>query len=100
MFMMPRGSTLDQVPELGGALTQWHVHDDLCFSAGENPRVAGITSVGGDCQPPLQKFDPTPMIHVWIEPHPCGPFAALEGVAAGQVAEGETHLCNHAHGSG
>ena len=29
------------------------------------------------------------MIHVWIEPHPCGPFAALEGVAAGTIAEGE-----------
>ena len=23
------------------------------------------------------------MIHVWITPHECGPFAALEGVAAG-----------------
>ena len=23
------------------------------------------------------------MIHVWIEPHPCGPFAALEGVGRG-----------------
>lgn len=100
MFMMPRGASLDDVPELGGPLTQWHVHDDLCFSPGENPRVAGLTSVGGSCTPPLQKFDPTPMIHVWIEPHPCGPFAALEGVAAGQVKEGETHLCNHEHGSG
>lgn len=100
MFMMPRGSSLDEVPELGGPLTQWHVHDDLCFSAGENPRVAGVTEVGGTCEPPLQKFDPTPMIHVWIEPHPCGPFAALEGVAAGQVQPGEEHLCNHEHGSG
>ena len=100
MFMMPRGTSLDDVPELGGPLTQWHVHDDLCFSPGENPRVAGITTVGGTCQPPLQKFDPTPMIHVWIEPHVCGPFAALEGVAAGQVKPGEEHLCNHEHGAG
>jgi hypothetical protein len=38
------------------------------------------------------------MIHVWITPHPCGPFAALEGVAAGQVREGEEHLCNTLHG--
>ena len=76
----PRGTSLDDVPELGGPLTQWHVHDDLCFSPGENPRVAGITTVGGTCRAPLQKFDPTPMIHVWIEPHVCGPFAALEGV--------------------
>lgn len=100
MFMLERGTSLDDVPELGGALTQWHIHDDLCFSPGENPRVAGLTEVGESCEPPLQKFEPTPMIHVWIEAHPCGPFAALEGIAAGQVAEGEEHLCDHAHGTG
>ena len=101
MFMMNAGASLDEVPELGGALTQWHVHDDLCFTDDpEAPRVGGVTSVGGTCRPPLQKFEPTPMIHVWIAKHPCGPFAALEGVAAGQVAEGETKLCDHVHGAG
>ena len=100
MFMMKQGATLDQVPDVGGALTQWHIHDDLCFTDDPvAPRVAGVTSVGGQCQPPLKKFQPTPMIHVWISPHRCGPFAALEGVAGGQVAEGETQLCDHAHGS-
>ena len=38
------------------------------------------------------------MIHVWTEPHPCGPFAALEGVAGGTIPEGESRLCDHAHG--
>jgi hypothetical protein len=99
MFMTKPGVRLDDVPDIGGPLTQWHVHDDLCFTDDpENPRVAGVTSVGGTCTPPLQKFDPTPMIHVWITPHPCGPFAALEGVAAGQVKPGEEHLCNELHG--
>lgn len=100
MFMTKRGVSLDDVPEVGGPLTQWHVHDDLCFTAGDSPRVRGITTVGGECQPPLQKFDPTPMIHVWITPHRCGPFAALEGVGAGQIKEGEERLCDHAHGAG
>ena len=27
-----------------------------------------------------------PMVHVWIAPHECGPFAALEGHGAGQAA--------------
>ena len=40
------------------------------------------------------------MIHVWITPHRCGPFAALEGVGAGQIVEGEERLCDHAHGEG
>ena len=39
------------------------------------------------------------MIHVWITPHECGPFAALEGVGGGQVTEGEERSCDHAHGS-
>jgi hypothetical protein len=100
MFMLERGTTLDDVPEVGGELTQWHIHDDLCFTAGDAPQVRGITSVGGSCQPPLQKLEPVPMIHVWITPHPCGPFAALEGVGAGQIAEGEERLCDHVHGAG
>jgi hypothetical protein len=39
------------------------------------------------------------MIHVWIKEHPCGPFAALEGIAGGTIAAGETRLCDHAHGA-
>jgi hypothetical protein len=40
----------------------------------------------------------SPMIHVWIEPHPWGP-AALESVGAGQIKPGEERLCDHAHGA-
>jgi hypothetical protein len=40
------------------------------------------------------------MIHVWMQPHRCGPFAALEGVGAGQIREGETKLCDEAHSHG
>jgi hypothetical protein len=96
MYMLNKGDTLDDVPELGGKLTQWHVHDNLCFSGA---RVAGLTDADGNCGPGLTKGDATPMIHVWTEPHPCGPFAALEGVAGGTIAEGETRLCDHAHGN-
>jgi len=99
MYMLPQGNTLDTVPELGGKLTQWHIHDDLCFSPGEAPKVRGLTKAGGECRPGLVKFDPVPMIHVWIVPHECGPFAALEGVGAGQIREGEERLCDHAHGA-
>lgn len=100
MFMTEPGVTLETVPNVGGKLTQWHIHDDLCFTQGDAPRVVGITEVGGTCEAPLQKFNPVPMIHVWIESHPCGPFAALEGVGAGQIKEGEERLCDHAHGGG
>ena len=99
MYMLPQGETLDTVPELGGKLTQWHIHDNLCFTPGEAPKVRGVTGVGQGCPPGLTKLDPVPMIHVWIVPHQCGPFAALEGVGAGQIQEGEERLCDHAHGA-
>jgi hypothetical protein len=99
MYMLPRGETLETVPELGGKLTQWHIHDDLCFSQGEAPKVRGVTGVGQGCPAGLTKLDPVPMIHVWIVPHRCGPFAALEGVGGGQIQEGEERLCDHAHGA-
>jgi hypothetical protein len=101
MYMLPDTVKLTEVPDIGGALMQWHIHDDLCFTNDPDaPRVAGITAVGGACPNGLTKFRPAPMIHVWITPHKCGPFAALEGVGAGQVVPGEEHLCDHAHGTG
>ena len=96
MFMMNPDDTLDDVPELGGKLTQWHVHDNLCFFDG---RVAGITNPGTPCPPPTEVGPAVPMIHVWIEPHRCGPFSALDGIAAGSVKKGEVTKCDHSHGS-
>ena len=96
MFMMPTGSKLSDVPDVGGKLTQWHIHNNLCFTP--QGSVAGLTDPDGACGAGLTKGPEMPMIHVWIRPNPCGPFAALEGVGAGQIAEGETRLCDAAHG--
>ena len=38
------------------------------------------------------------MIHVWIVPNECGPFAALEGVGAGTIEAGQERWCDHVHG--
>ncbi|MGD9999205.1 MAG: hypothetical protein AB7U39_19975 [Ilumatobacteraceae bacterium] len=100
MYMLPDSVGLDEVPDIGGALMQWHIHDNLCFTTGDAPQVAGLVNATGSCPEGLQKFRPAPMIHVWITPHPCGPFAALEGVGAGSILPGEQRLCDHAHGSG
>ena len=101
MYMLPPGSTLETVPDLGGALTQWHIHNNLCFTDDPvAPHVAGLTDGQGNCHAPLVKLEPVPMIHVWITPNPCGPFAALTGIGAGQVKAGEVRLCDQAHGTG
>jgi len=100
MFMLSDDVALEDAPDIGGALMQWHIHDNLCFT--DDPkaaRVGGVTSSGGTCPPGLVKFRPAAMIHIWITPHRCGPFAALEGVGAGQIVAGEERLCDTAHGS-
>ncbi len=49
MFMLPNSMALDDVPDWGGALMQWHVHSDLCFDVSdpEAPRVGGLTDSAG-----------------------------------------------------
>ena len=39
------------------------------------------------------------MIHVWIEKHTCGPFSALDGIAAGSVGKNQVQACDTAHGA-
>ena len=101
MYMLPTSTTLDDVPDWGGALMQWHIHDNLCYDDDPvAPQVRGLTRPDGTCRAPLVKLDQAPMIHVWITPHECGPFASLEGIGAGPIKAGEERLCDHAHGGG
>ena len=101
MYFLPESVDLKDVPNIGGALMQWHIHDNLCFiNDPVAPLVRGVTDANGGCPAPLVKLTVAPMIHVWITPNRCGPFAALEGVGAGQIADGATRLCDSAHGSG
>ncbi len=100
MYMLPQDIALEDVPDDGGALMQWHIHDDLCFTADPvAPQLESETSPDGTCPPPLVKVQEWAMIHVWIVPQECGPFASLEGVGAGSILEGEQRWCDHAHGS-
>jgi hypothetical protein len=95
MYQLPFGSTFADVPDVGGALTQWHVHRNLCLTNNPQQRVlAGITSLDGACPQGTSKAGNTPMLHVWTVPNSCGPFAALEGVGAGQVPAGQTRNCD------
>jgi hypothetical protein len=73
----------------GGPLMQWHVHDDLCWTldANRQPIVVGSKDAAGTCPAnSINVFGDIPMVHVWIRANECGPFAALEGHSAGQVA--------------
>ena len=90
----------------GGPLMQWHVHGDLCWSldADRQPIVVGSKDAAGSCPAKsINVFGDVPMVHVWIKPNACGPFAALDGPSAGQVAGNEPRVdqcAGHQHGSG
>ena len=103
MYMLGDSYTLETVPDIGGSLTQWHIHNNLCYSQDPfingSTRVVGVTSENGPCSFGI-KLNPNPMIHVWIIPQTCGPFAALEGVGAGQIKPGEERLCDQVHSHG
>jgi hypothetical protein len=99
MYMLPFGSRFTDTPDVGGALTQWHVHQDLCLTDDPTQKtLAGFVTVNGQCAAGTSKAGGMPMLHVWVVPNACGPFAALEGIGAGQVPAGQSRLCDTAHG--
>jgi hypothetical protein len=101
MYMLPTGSRFTDIPALfQSPLTQFHVHNNICFAETSDALqkvFAGLTDSNGNCLPGTMLAGNVPMLHVWIVKNPCGPFAALSGIAAGQVAPGETPNCDTAH---
>lgn len=103
MFVRPPGSSLEEAPAPGGALTRWHRHGDLCLRADPaDPAgsvIDGTTDAAGECPPGTEALRPMPTLHVWVVPHPCGPFAELEGVGTGLDRREElAGRCEHRHG--
>jgi hypothetical protein len=61
-------------PDIGGPLTLWHAHSNLCFSTKTNI-IDAFTDAAGNC--PAGSFNSgTPeMLHVWVVDNPNGPFS-------------------------
>ena len=94
MFIVGQRAIDDpELVDYGGRLMQWHVHENLCWRGGEDgPQVDGVTDAEGNCpEGTVRAGGDNPMVHVWIAPHECGPFAALEGHGAGQAAAADGH---------
>lgn len=103
MFVLPPGTRLEDAPEVGGPLTIWHRHGDLCV--GDAPdgvrTVVAITDALGRCPDGSEEIRPMPTLHTWVVAHPCGPFSELEGVGSESGAAGSAggEACRHRHGS-
>jgi hypothetical protein len=59
---------------VGGCLTQWHVHHNLCSSDPANGMISGLRTQGGRCPPGQVSWAAPPMLHTWVIDIPGGPF--------------------------
>jgi len=77
MYILGSGSTMADVPDVAGELSIWHDHQNLCWDA-SGTRLAGVV-VNSQCRPAGTLRATPPMLHVWLEDTPCGPFTGVEG---------------------
>lgn len=104
MFIASAGMASNDVTltSYAGGLIQWHTHNNLCWkSVSGVPKVVGVVDAAGNCPAgSVLQTNGAPMVHVWITPHACGPFAALEGQGAGVADEPDSvrvDKCNAGH---
>ena len=83
MYSLSWGDTIADAPDIAGGLTIWHDHDNMCFNGDQfvGLTVADVCAVG-------TLRDTPPMLHVWIEENPCGPFAMIDN---------QPHECTDTH---
>jgi hypothetical protein len=60
---------------VGGCLTHWHPHDNLCSTDPANGMITGIRRRGGPCPRGQVPWAAPPMLHAWVISVPGGPFA-------------------------
>jgi hypothetical protein len=104
MFIASSGMASNDVTltSYAGGLIQWHTHNNLCWrNVNGVPKVMGVIDANGNCPAgSVLQTNGAPMVHVWIAPHACGPFAALEGDGAGIADEPDSvrvDKCNAGH---
>jgi hypothetical protein len=67
---------------VGGCLTAWHAHDNLCSTNPAKGLITGLRPDGGACPRGQVPWAAPPMLHTWVIDVPGGPFAAHGGVGA------------------
>ncbi len=81
MYIMPRLGMPG--PEVGGSLTVWHHHDNLCFDRTTGTIVAFAHDASSDsndksgtCPRGSSNHSTPEMLHVWLIDNPEGPFGS------------------------
>jgi hypothetical protein len=86
MYNMEPSTTVNNVKDYAGNWIVWHGHDNLCWQS-DRPGTPGYTRLGGvvingRCSSGF-KNPAVLMVHTWMEPNKCGPFASIEGLGEG-----------------
>ena len=89
MYILEPGRTMANVPNIAGELTTWHVHQPICFSTTQSWHFVSFAS-NGNCPSGAAARNVPPMMHVWSDDPPCGPFVGTEG-------HGTTSCAAHTH---
>jgi len=84
MYMLPRNT---QPPDIGGSLTEWHTHSNVCFLLPFG--IDGLQSPYGTCSVGALNAPLPPMLHVWTVANPGGPFGDLSPAFEARLARGE-----------
>ena len=81
MYIMPNRA--EDGPQIGGPLTQWHQHSNICFDNVTGVAVAfahsgaeDTTDKSGSCPRGSTNKTTPQMLHVWLVDNPDGPFAS------------------------
>ena len=75
MYQMPKQGVPG--PDIGGALTPWHYHTNVCFSL-PGLLISGLSTPFGECPPGSVRITSADQLHVWTAPNPNGPFGDLD----------------------
>jgi hypothetical protein len=75
MYQMPKQGVPG--PDIGGALTPWHYHTNVCFSL-PGLLISGLSNPFGQCPPGSVRITSADQLHVWTAPNPNGPFGDLD----------------------
>ena len=73
MYMAPKGQP---GPAVGGSLTPWHAHDDLCLDPAKGIAITQLP--GGGCPAGSAVGTTGEMMHVWDLEYGGGPFGELD----------------------
>jgi hypothetical protein len=85
MYMLPKANQLP--PDIGGSITEWHTHSNLCFML-PSLRIDGLESPFGTCPTGSINATTAAMLHVWTVANLGGPFADLTPAYVARLTRG------------